>query len=126
MSWIQKLYETYEQTGRLLTRDQTQPWPLAHYSKRAHVEVIIDDLGNFRRVKKLGAKESVTLIPVTEASVGRAGSKIAPHPLCEEVSYCARDFPERDEKNKRPTSPIWNTGANRRKAIRKPRRYLPT
>ena len=98
MSWIQKLYETYEQTGRLLTRDQTQPWPLAHYSKRAHVEVIIDDLGNFRRVKKLGAKESVTLIPVTEASVGRAGSKIAPHPLCEEVSYCARDFPERDEK----------------------------
>lgn len=98
MSWIQKLYETYEQTGRLPTLDQTQPWPLAHYSKRAHVEVVIDDLGNFRRVKKLGAKESATLIPVTEASVGRAGSKIAPHPLCEEVSYCARDFPERDEK----------------------------
>lgn len=98
MSWIQKLYETYEQTGQLLTRDQPQPWPLAHYSKRAHVEVVIDDLGNFRRVKKLGATESATLIPVTEASVGRAGSKIAPHPLCEEISYCARDFPEKDAK----------------------------
>jgi CRISPR-associated protein Csd1 len=98
MSWIQKLYETYEQTGQLLTRDQTQPWPLAHYSKRAHVEVVIDDSGNFRRIKKLGATESATLIPVTEASVGRSGSKIAPHPLSEEVSYCARDFPERDEK----------------------------
>lgn len=98
MSWIQKLYETYERTGQLLTRDQPQPWPLAHYSKRAHVEVVIDDLGNFRRVKKLGATESATLIPVTEASVGRAGKKIAPHPLCEEISYCARDFPEKDGK----------------------------
>jgi CRISPR-associated protein Csd1 len=98
MSWIQKLYETYEQTGQSLTRNQTQPWPLAHYSKRAHVEIAIDSSGNFRRLKKLGATESATLIPVTEASVGRSGSKIAPHPLCEEVSYCASDFPERDEK----------------------------
>ncbi|MDP1645741.1 MAG: type I-C CRISPR-associated protein Cas8c/Csd1 [Thiobacillus sp.] len=98
MSWIQKLYETYEQTGRLPNRNETQPWPLAHYSKRAHVEVAIDSSGNFRRVRKLGATESATLIPVTEASVGRSGSKIAPHPLCEEISYCARDFPEKDEK----------------------------
>ncbi|MDP2265316.1 MAG: type I-C CRISPR-associated protein Cas8c/Csd1 [Thiobacillus sp.] len=98
MSWIQKLYETYEQTGRLSERNQIQPWPMAHYSKRAHIEVIIDSSGNFRRVRKLGATESATLIPVTEASVGRAGSKIAPHPLCEEISYCTRDFPEKDEK----------------------------
>lgn len=98
MSWIQKLYETYEQIGRWPNRNEIQPWPMAHYSKRAHLEVAIDSLGNFRRVRKLGATESATLIPVTEASVGRAGSKIAPHPLCEEISYCARGFPERDEK----------------------------
>lgn len=98
MSWIQKLYETYEQTVRLPNRNENPPWPLAHYSKRAHVEVAIDSSGNFRRVRKLGATESATLIPVTEASVGRSGSKIAPHPLCEEISYCARDFPEKDEK----------------------------
>lgn len=40
----------------------------------------------------------LTLIPVTEASVGKAGAKIAPHPLCDEVSYLASDIPEPDKK----------------------------
>lgn len=71
---------------------------MAHYLKRAHIEVAIDSSGNLRRIRKLGATESATLIPVTEASVGRAGSKIAPHPLCEEISYCVSDFPDKDEK----------------------------
>lgn len=98
MSWMQKLYETYEQAVCMPDRNELQPWPMAHYLKRAHLEVAIDLSGKFRRVRKLGATESATLIPVTEASVGRAGSKIAPHPLCEEISYCAPDFPGKDER----------------------------
>ena len=98
MSWIQKLYETYEQTAQMHTEEKAQPWPVAHFSKRAHVEIVIDESGQLRRIKKLGATESATLIPVTEASLGRAGSKIAPHPLCEETSYCAIDFPEGNKK----------------------------
>ena len=98
MSWIQKLYETYEQTAQMDTEEKAQPWPVAHFSKRAHVEIVIDELGQLRRIKKLGATESSTLIPVTEASLGRAGSKIAPHPLCEETSYCAIDFPDGNKK----------------------------
>ena len=98
MSWIQKLYETYEQTAQLHTEEKTQPWPVAHFSKRAHVEIVIDESGKLRRIKKLNATESATLIPVTEASLGRAGSKIAPHPLCEETSYCAIDFPAGNKK----------------------------
>lgn len=98
MSWIQKLYETYEQTALMPTEDKSQPWPVAHFSKRAHVEIVIDESGQFRRVKKLGATESATIIPVTEASLGRSGSKIAPHPLCEETSYCAIDFPDGNKK----------------------------
>jgi len=98
MSWIQKLYETYEQTVQLHTEEKTQPWPVAHFSKRAHVEIVIDESGKLRRIKKLNATESATLIPVTEASLGRAGSKIAPHPLCEETSYCAIDFPDGNKK----------------------------
>lgn len=98
MSWIQKLYETYEQTAQMHTEEKAQPWPMAHFSKRAHVEIVIDESGQLRRIKKLGATESATLIPVTEASLGRAGSKIAPHPLCEETSYCAIDFPEGNKK----------------------------
>ena len=98
MSWIQRLYETYEQVGQLPNQTGTRPWPLAHYSKRAHIEIAIDSSGNFRRARKLEFTESATLIPVTEASVGRSGSKVAPHPLCEEISYCARDFPGKEEK----------------------------
>lgn len=98
MSWMQKLYETYEQTALLHTEEKTQPWPVAHFSKRAHVEIVIDESGQLRRIKKLAATESATLIPVTEASLGRSGSKIAPHPLCEETSYCAIDFPAGNKK----------------------------
>lgn len=94
MSWIQKLYETYEQTAQLHTEEKARPWPVAHFSKRAHAEIVIDESGRLRRIKKLDATESATLIPVTEASLGRSGSKIAPHPLCEEISYCATDFPD--------------------------------
>lgn len=98
MSWIEKLYETYEQSALIHTGEKAQPWPVAHFSKRAHVEIVIDESGRLRRIKKLGAAESATLIPITEASLGRAGSKIAPHPLCEETSYCAFDFPDGNKK----------------------------
>ncbi len=98
MSWIQKLYETYAQCANMADAAGTQPWPLSHLVKKAHVEIAIDAAGNFRRARKLYRNESLTLIPVTEASAGRAGSVIAPHPLCEEISYCASDFPEKEAK----------------------------
>ncbi|MCK5682214.1 type I-C CRISPR-associated protein Cas8c/Csd1, partial [bacterium] len=41
----------------------------------------------------MNGEDSPTLIPATEASAGRSGSKVAPHPLCEEIGYCAADYP---------------------------------
>jgi len=96
MSWIQKLHDTYEQRANTVNAIREEPWPLSHLVKKAHVEVVIDELGNFRRVRKLDRVEAPTLIPVTEASAGRTGSIIAPHPLCEEIGYCASDFAEVD------------------------------
>lgn len=95
MAWIEKLYQTYESCA-----DKTQAvgsllWPLSHIVKKAHIEVAIDASGNFRRARKLDRFESPTLIPATEDSAGRT-SGIAPHPLCEELSYCAADFPDAD------------------------------
>ena len=99
MSWIQKLYETYEQCASSEI-EGVEPWPVAHMIKKAHVEVVIDGNGNFRscRARKLEWNESPTLIPATESSAGRSGAKIAPHPLCEEIGYCASDFPAGDSK----------------------------
>jgi CRISPR-associated protein Csd1 len=64
--------------------------------KNAHIEVVISSDGNFLsgRSKLLNGSESPTLIPATESSAGRSGAKIAPHPLCEEIGYCAADHPE--------------------------------
>lgn len=98
MSWIQKLHETYQRFESASFQGADKAWPVAHFSKRAHIEITIDDAGNIRRINRLAANESATLIPATESSAGRSGSKIAPHPLCEEISYIASDFPKADKK----------------------------
>mgnify|MGYP001190147716 CR=1 FL=1 len=94
MSWIQKLYETYDQAIKHGEPLGPKLWPLAHFLKKTHIEIVIDGSGKFRRIKQLTRAEAPTIIPVTEASVGRTGKLIAPHPLCEELSYCAGDLPD--------------------------------
>ena len=96
MSWIQKLYESYPNCVKVaLAVNVAPPWPLAHLIKRAQVEVIIDAKGTLKRIKTLTRAESPTLIPATEFSAGRTRD-ISPHPLCEELSYCAPDLPNVD------------------------------
>lgn len=97
MSWIQKLYETYEQCENALDIPAEKLWPLSHLVKKAHVEVVINDKGHFRRARTLNRTEAPTLIPVTESSAGRTAGA-APHPLCEEISYCAADYPDINPK----------------------------
>lgn len=93
MSWMVRLSEAYDNS---LNVDGEKPWPLSHFMKNAHVEVVIDIDGNIQygRTKILAGEDSQTLIPATESSAGRAGAKIAPHPLCEELGYCAGDLPK--------------------------------
>lgn len=100
MSWMAKLYETYPHV-KLVSSDI--PWPEAHVKKNAHVEVVIDQDGNFIRAKVLDGDTASTIIPVTEKSGARTGN-IDPHPLCEELSYCAFDLADgvkkKSERNK--------------------------
>lgn len=95
MSWIQKLYETYEACHALDEDPRNRPWPVSHFVKQAHIEIVLDGDGNFRkgRTRKLEWNEAATLIPATEKSAGRTAG-VAPHPLCEEVGYMALDLPE--------------------------------
>ena len=93
MSWIQKLYESYPNCVLVAgATNSPPPWPISHLVKRAQIEVSIDAKGNLKRVKALTRAESATLIPATESSSGRTRD-IAPHPLCEELGYCASDMP---------------------------------
>ena len=90
MSWIQKLYETYEQckgrepigTGTLL--------PVSHSIQQAHVEITLDAQGNFKSARTIRKME--TVMPATEQSAGRTGRTPPPHPLCDKVQYCAADY----------------------------------
>lgn len=97
MSWIQKLFETSIEIEKMQLELSERPWPVSHAVKKAHVEITIDIQGNFRRVRSLGWEEATTIIPVTESSANRTNTE-APHPLCEELSYCAADLPGRKEK----------------------------
>jgi len=62
--------------------------------------VVISAAGDFLygRTKVLNGKDCPTLIPATESSAGRSGAKVAPHPLCEEIGYCASDYPKTEKE----------------------------
>ncbi|MCD4743664.1 MAG: type I-C CRISPR-associated protein Cas8c/Csd1, partial [Desulfobacteraceae bacterium] len=96
MSWMAKLYETYDLVVDHNDQEDNFMWPVSHFVKNAHIEVVIDLNGNFLkgRSKIVHGTDSPTLIPASESSAGRSGAKIAPHPLCDEIGYCASDYPE--------------------------------
>jgi CRISPR-associated protein Csd1 len=100
VSWIHKLNDTYVASEKAADRDFSKLWPISHVVKNAHVEVILNEKGLFRRARKLDSGEALTLIPVTEASAGRT-SGAAAHPLCDELSYCAADLPNAEPERHR-------------------------
>lgn len=104
MSWIQKLYDTYENcksiVGTTVTEEETPLLPIAHSTQNAQIEVTISGKGNFLRARNLEKSEAVTIIPVTEDSATRSGTKPPPHPLCDKLQYVAGDYTRYvDKKN---------------------------
>ncbi len=97
LSWIQKLYETYEncrnEVGIVGSDEEKTPLlPIAHSTQNAQIEVIIKGDGSFLRAKVLEKDEGTTIIPVTEDSATRSGTKPPPHPLCDKLQYVAGDY----------------------------------
>ncbi|NCB77314.1 MAG: type I-C CRISPR-associated protein Cas8c/Csd1 [Negativicutes bacterium] len=96
MSWIQKLYETYENSkgivGKSFNEDEVALLPICHTTNKAQIEIVIDGLGNFQRAMVVPKEQSKTIIPCTEQSGGRSGKKPENHPLCDKLQYLAADF----------------------------------
>ena len=90
MSWIQKLYETYEQCKGYEPPGSARLMPISHSPQQAHIEITLDVAGNYKGARIVQKEE--TIIPATEKSAGRAGAGAAPHPLCDKVQYCAHDY----------------------------------
>jgi CRISPR-associated protein Csd1 len=99
MSWIQKLYETYNNCKSSIgysTDAGVRPLlPICHITTQAHIEVVISADGNFRTARVITEKSDMTtIIPSTEGSASRAGMKPECHPLCDKLQYVAGDFSE--------------------------------
>ena len=97
MSWIQKLYETYNNCQESIGYSQEEGvrplLPICHITTQAQIEIVIDGEGNFRRANVIVNKDdATTIIPCTEGSASRAGSKPENHPLCDKLQYVAGDF----------------------------------
>lgn len=99
MSWLLNLYETYEsnldRVGVIEKKQNERAYtllPTSHTTQNAHIEVVVTKNGEFHSATAIDKGDTSTLIPCTEESASRAGSKIAPYPLHDKLSYVAGDF----------------------------------
>lgn len=91
MSWLARLYETYEQAQQLsadLPQEQ-QLMPVSHTPQNAHINIVIDENGNFLRAEVL--EKTQIVLPATEQSAGRASGPAA-HALADKIQYVAGDY----------------------------------
>lgn len=90
---MQKLYETYETCAGADLPDAKDLLPIAHTTQQAHIEIVIDGEGQFRRAQLVQRDDPAQpcLVPATEKSAGRTSGEAA-HALCDKIQYCAGDY----------------------------------
>lgn len=97
MSWMAKLYETYEKAMTLDLPEEKQLMPTSHTMQNAHINIQIDLDGNFIGAKVL--EKTQIILPSTEKSAGRSSGE-APHPLADKLQYVAADYEKFGGKKK--------------------------
>lgn len=97
MSWMARLYETYEAGLHLDLPYEQQLMPISHTYQNAHIRVSVDGSGNFLRAEVL--EKTQIILPATEKSSGRTSGE-APHPLADKIQYVAKDYADYGGKKK--------------------------
>ena len=100
MSWMSMLTQTYDNCphlwGIIEEGDSVGSIPLlsvGQSTQNAQIEVILNANAELLTAFVITDKASqVTVIPCTEASIGRTGTKLAPHPLHDKLQYVAGDY----------------------------------
>lgn len=85
MSWIQKLYETYDCRFDQPQFDKNPLMPVDHAEQQVHIEITLSGSGKFRTASVV-AKET-TFIPATEKSAGRTAVRV-PHGIGRQTGVC--------------------------------------
>ena len=91
MSWMAKLYQTYEVGLGLDLPDGATLMPVSHTMQNAHINIVIDIEGRFKRAAVL--EKTKIVLPATEKAAGRTSGE-APYPLADKIQYVAKDYPD--------------------------------
>jgi CRISPR-associated protein Csd1 len=89
MSWMEKLYQTYEAGIQLDLPLEKRLMPISHTPQNAHINIILDGEGNFLSASVL--EKTQIILPATEDSASRSSGE-APHPLADKLQYVAKDY----------------------------------
>lgn len=101
MSWMEKLYQTYEMAMALdlpIEAGQQPLMPTSHTLQNAHINIVVDGEGNFKKASVL--EKTQIILPATEKSASRSSGE-APHPLADKLQYVAEDYASFGGKKKR-------------------------
>ena len=66
--------------------------PICHSTQQAQITIVVNHLGEFLRALVVPLSDCRTIIPCTERSGGRSGTRPVNHPLCDKLQYVAGDF----------------------------------
>ena len=112
MSWLQRLYQTYEQASQneeIQTQDHAL-MPYYHVNQNIQIIATINDKGNFVRAEICRddsgkVKSKYLAIPATNDSANRTSGAVA-HPLSDKLQYVAKDFYSYSD-NKKDVYPLY-------------------
>lgn len=107
MSWLQRLYQTYELASQNeeIQAQESSLMPYYHVNQNVQIIVTINNKGNFinAEVCRDGngkVKSSYLVIPATNDSANRTSGAVA-HPLSDKLQYVGKDFHEYSDGNKK-------------------------
>lgn len=112
MSWLQRLYQTYELASKNeeIQAQESSLMPYYHVNQNVQIIVTINDKGDFvnAEVCRDGSgkiKSSYLVIPATNDSANRTSGAVA-HPLSDKLQYVGKDFFEYST-NKKDLYPLY-------------------
>jgi len=102
MSWIKSLYDTYENNKTDIgietiievngkNKKYSVLLPIFHITSKSHLTVCLNEEGDFLDAILVQDDEN-NIIPCTEESSGRTGTKAPPHALNDKIQYLAKDY----------------------------------
>ena len=100
MSLMMRCIETYDAmehlAGKCVNEDRKETLaPIGHILANATIEITVDEEGNFVRAQNV---EKKAVIPCTEESASRSGTKKTAHPLCDQLGYVSSFYNEEKHK----------------------------